>query len=157
MQKPIKWGNVTCLRSQQCLNLEVGSALSLSSQDPSSFCHNSTLLSGKGFADWAVDTQLKAGKHSDIFRGTHSVSENLKMKLKIKQQSQRQAFGSENVGPNLLLSACHVAWYLSLGSTAEWFEREEAIEAVLSFKSVLSSRDQKTGLMVKVSTFLLFG
>lgn len=61
-----------------------------------------------------------------------TLSENLKIKLKIKQQIQTQALCPEKVGLNLVLTATWLIIYPC--ETAELFEREEGTETHAFFK-----------------------
>lgn len=63
------------------------------------------------------------------------ISENLKIKLKIKQQIQTQALCPEKVGLNLVLTATWLIIYPC--ETAELFEREEGTETLAFFKVAL--------------------
>lgn len=109
--------------------VKVGFTSSLPSQEPWFFIYTTPpSFQEKCLLTFWLYAQFKAEKHDVNFWDTHFISENLKMKLKIKQQSQTQALCSENVGPNLMLSDCHVARYLSLWNSVELFEREERME-----------------------------
>lgn len=108
-------GWATCLRPQKMLEVKMGFT---SSSNPGSLGLSSTIchLPFRKNACWLfwLYAQFKAEKHDVTFWDTHFISDNLKMKLKIKQQSQTQAPCSEDAGPDLVLSHCHVAQYLSL-------------------------------------------